>query len=60
MTDAGRSTMGRERAASGHPEGGSGRAGIGSTPNGVGASGLRAQRGISGGGTEGLRARDTA
>ena len=54
MTDACRRARGLQRAASGHPRGGSGRAGIRSAPAGVGVLCLRGAGGTDGGGTEGL------
>jgi len=54
MADACRRARGLERGASGHPRGGSSRAGIRSAPAGVGALCLRGAGGTDGGGTAGL------
>ena len=54
MADACWRAGGLERAASGHPRGGSGRAGIRSAPAGVGVLCLRGAGGTDGGGTAGL------
>jgi len=57
MADACRRARGRDRAASGHLRGGSGRSGIRLAPTGVGALCLRAVGGTAGGSTAGLWAR---